>query len=158
MNEPILNKKASFDYQLLDKFDAGIVLTGSEVKSVRSGAVSLADSFVKINQNSQPQLINAYIAPYKMAIDPSYDPRRVRQLLLNKNEIEKLDSKVSASRLTIVPIKVYIKANLVKLEIALASPKKKADKRADLKKKAQERETESTLRENKREHQKTEGR
>lgn len=158
MNEPILNKKASFDFQLLEKFEAGIILTGSEVKSIRAGSASLAEAYVKIDNNTLPKLINAYIAPYKMAIDPSYDPRRERELLLNRNEIEKLGSKVGASRLTIVPVKVYIKANLVKLEIALASPKKKADKREALKKKALSRETESYLRTDKKEHQKTEGR
>lgn len=156
MNEPIVNKKAGFDYQLQDKFEAGIALTGSEVKSIRLGSASLTDSFVRINDNDQPSLINAYIAPYKMALDPSYDPRRERKLLLNRNEIEKLSGKLSASNLTIVPTKVYIRANLVKLEIALAIPKKKADKREALKKKAQIRETESYLRADKIRQQKTE--
>lgn len=148
MNEPIFNKKATFDYTLKDKFEAGIALTGGEVKSIRLGSVSLVDSFVRIS-NSQVYLINAYIAPYKMALDLSYDPKRERILLLNRNEIEKLAAETLTSNLTIVPVKVYIKANLVKVEIAIAVPKKKADKRASLKKKAVQRETESYLRSDK---------
>lgn len=145
MNEPIFNKKASFDYSLSDKFDAGIVLTGSEVKSVRFGSVSLADSFVKITDN-EAFLVNVYIAPYKYAVDPSYDPKRTRKLLLNKKEIEFLDGKLASGNLTVVPIKVYTSNNLVKVQIALASKRKKFDKREVLKKKAQNRETEGYLR------------
>ena len=145
MNEPIFNKKASFDYSLSDKFDAGIVLTGSEVKSVRFGSVSLVDSFVKITDN-EAFLVNVYIAPYKYAVDPSYDPKRTRKLLLNKKEIEFLDGKLASGNLTVVPIKVYTSNNLVKVEIALASKRKKFDKREVLKKKAQNRETEGYLR------------
>ena len=145
MNETILNKKASFDFTLEDKLEAGIVLTGSEVKSVRAGSVSLTDSFVKIPA-AEAFLVGVYIAPYKYALDPSYDPKRTRKLLLNKNEIEFLQSKLAASALTIVPTKVYTNHNLVKVEIAIASKKKKFDKRESLKKKAQDRETEGYLR------------
>lgn len=145
MNETILNKKASFDFNLSEKIEAGIVLTGSEVKSVRAGSVSLTDSFVNFAGN-EAFLVNVYIAPYKYAVDPSYDPKRSRKLLLNKNEIEFLSGKLALGNLTIVPIKMYNSHNLVKVEIALASKKKKFDKRESLKKKAQDRETESYLR------------
>ena len=145
MEEPIFNKKARFDYFLKDNIEAGISLTGAEVKSVRTGSVSLADSFVKI-QDGQAILTNTYIAPYKMALDPSYDPRRDRQLLLNREEIDRLTGQLASRNLTIVPVKVYTRANLVKVEVALAVPKKKADKRDTLKRKAIERDTESYLR------------
>ncbi len=156
MNETIFNKKASFDFNLSEKLEAGIVLTGSEVKSVRSGSVSLSDSFVKFVGN-EALLVNVYIAPYKYAVDPSYDPKRSRKLLLNRDEIEFLAGKVGSGKLTnsdlrspkgltIVPVKMYNTHNLVKVEIAIASKKKKFDKRESLKKKAQDRETEGYLR------------
>lgn len=156
MNETIFNKKASFEYFLKDKFEAGVSLTGGEVKSVRSGSVSLADAYVKI-VDSQVVLINAYIAPYKMAIDPSYDPHRNRNLLLNRGEIDKLVGLLASKNLTIVPVKMYNTRNLIKVEIATAVPKKKADKRDSLKRKAIQKETESFLRKDKLASQKSRG-
>jgi SsrA-binding protein len=153
MNGPILNKKALFDFFLKEKIEAGISLTGAEVKSVRSGSVSLTDSFVRLS-GGEAILMNVYIAPYKLAIDPSYDPKRDRPLLLNRSEIDHLTGQVASRNLTIVPTKMYTKANLVKVEIALAVPKKKADKRETLKRKALERETESYLRADKLKSQK----
>lgn len=141
----ILNKKAGFDFFLTDKTEAGIVLTGSEVKSVRTASGSLVDSYVKI-LNGEALLINGYIAPYKYAVDPSYEPRRSRKLLLNKSEIEYFKGKLASSNLTIVPTKMYTSHNLVKLEIALGKAKKKTDKRDVLKRKIQKREIESELR------------
>jgi SsrA-binding protein len=145
MNSPIFNKKASFDFFLKEKFEAGISLTGAEVKSIRGGSASLADAFVRI-VSGQAILTNAYVAPYKMAIDPSYDPRRDRALLLNRAEIDRLSGLLASKNLTIVPVRMYTKDNLVKVEIALGIPKKKADKRDQLKRKAIDRETESYLR------------
>ena len=142
----VLNKKVRHDYFLLDKFEAGVVLTGAEVKSIKMGSGSLADSYVKII-DGEPTLINAYISPYKMADDPSYEPRKDRKLLLHKKEIDYLKGKLTSTSLTIVPTKVYNKRNLVKVEIALARAKKKADKREVLKKKAIMREAEAELRE-----------
>lgn len=153
MSETIFNKKASYDYFFKDKLEAGISLTGGEVKSVRSGSVSLTDSYVKVI-GGQVYLVNAYIAPYKMAIDPSYDPKRSRTLLLNKNEIDKIVGQTSVNNLTIVPVRVYTTRNLVKVEIALATPKKKADKRDLLRRKALQKETESFLRKDKLDRQK----
>ena len=143
--KPIINKKASFDYFLKERFEAGIVLTGAEVKSIRAGAGSLVDSFVKIIKG-EPVLFNAYISPYKYAFDPSYDPKRERQLLLHSKEIDYLIGKLASENLTIVPTKVYITHNLAKVEIALVSSKKKFDKRAALKRKAVDRQTEGLLR------------
>lgn len=145
----ILNKKAKFDFILQESFEAGIVLSGGEVKSAREGSGSLTDSFVRII-NSQPILFNAYISPYKYAYDPSYDPKRERQLLLNRKEIDYLTGKLASANLTIVPVKLYITHNLAKLEIALAASKKKFDKRDSLKRKAMDREAESFLRSEKR--------
>jgi len=143
--KPVFNKKASFDYFLKERFEAGIRLTGAEVKSARAGAASLADSFVKII-HGEPILYGAYISPYKYALDPSYDPKRERGLLLHSKEIDYLIGKLSSANLTIVPTKLYTSHNLAKLEIALASPKKKFDKRDSLKRKSLEKQTESLLR------------
>lgn len=148
MSSQIVNKKASFDYFLKDRLEAGIALTGGEVKSVRSGSVQLQDSYVRIT-SGEAFLINTYIAPYKFALDPSYDPKRDRKLLLNKQEIEELTGKMASKNLTIVPTKMYTTHNLVKVEIAVAVPKKKADKRDSLKRKMLQRETERSLREDK---------
>lgn len=149
----IFNKKALFDFHLTEKIEAGIMLTGGEVKSVRAASGSLTDAYVKL-VNSEPLLINAYIAPYKYAIDPSYDPRRSRKLLLNKAEIEFYMGKLASGNLTIVPIKLYTTHNLVKLEIALGKPKKKSDKRDSLKRKTLSKEIESELRSEKLKSQK----
>lgn len=148
MGEAVVNKKASYDYFFKEKLEAGLSLTGGEVKSAKAGSVSLSESYVRII-NDEVFLINAYIAPYKYALDPSYDPKRTRKLLLRKEEIDRLSGQLASKGLTIVPVKLYNSANLVKLEIALAVAKKKADKRDELKKKAQERETASFLREEK---------
>lgn len=144
----VLNKKASHDYFFLEKFEAGIVLFGAEVKSLKVGNASLADSFVRIVK-SEAFLINVHISPYKMAVNAAYDPKRERKLLLNKKEIDFLRGKLSSSSLTIVPTKVYTKHNLVKVEVALAKAKKKVDKRETLKKKELEREAQAALRESK---------
>jgi SsrA-binding protein len=159
MSSSVTNKKAAFNYFLKDRLEAGIALTGGEVKSAREGSVRMDDAYVRIS-NGEATIVNLYIAPYKFALDPSYDPKRERKLLLNKNEIEHLvgklgqkglisQSETRQSALTIVPTKVYTTHNLIKVEIALGLPKKKLDKRDDLKKKAIQRETEETLRANK---------
>ncbi len=148
MSGDILNKKAGFNYFLGDKLEAGIILTGSEVKSIRAGSASLEGTYVRLS-GGEAFLVNLYIAPYKYGYDPSADPRRERKLLLNKQEIENLTGKMSSKSLTIVPTKVYTTHNLVKVEIALATPKKKADKRESLKKKTLDRETQEVLRQDK---------
>ncbi len=142
----IINKKANYNYIFYDKLEAGIVLSGAEVKSIKEANASLLDSYVRI-VDGEAFLINAYISPYKLAIDPSYDPKRERKLLLRKKEIDYLLGKISTSSLTIVPTKVYIKHNLAKVEIAIARAKNKADKREVLRKRAIERETQAELRE-----------
>ncbi|HSX58500.1 MAG TPA: SsrA-binding protein SmpB [Candidatus Saccharimonadales bacterium] len=148
MASSVLNKKASYNYFLKDHLEAGIVLTGGEVKSARAGSVTLEDSYVRIG-NGEAFLVNCYIAPYKYGFDPSSDPRRERKLLLKTEEIERMTVQLASKNLTFVPTKVYTTHNLIKVEIAQAIPKKKTDKRDDLKKKAVARETEEFLRKDK---------
>ena len=128
------NRRASFEYFLLDKYNAGIVLSGSEVKSIRNGNLSLEDSFVVI-RGTNVYIKNMYIKPYEMTTQFSLDERRDRKLLLNKKEILKLDRALKDVGLTIVPTKIYFDKNLVKIEIALAKGKKLYDKRESIKQK-----------------------
>ncbi len=128
------NRKASFEYFLLDKYNAGIVLVGSEVKSLRNGGVSLEDSYIVIRGTSVI-IKNMYIKPYEKTSMFIVDERRDRKLLLNKKEILKLARELNDVGLTIVPTKLYFDKNLIKLEIALAKGKKLYDKRESIKKK-----------------------
>lgn len=140
----IVNRRAFHDYHLLEKLEAGIHLTGPEVKSVKGGHISLEGAFVKI-VGSEAYLINAQIYPYPHARLENYDPRRTRKLLLHKKEIIALKSKIQ-SGLTLVPLSCYTKQGLVKLELALARGKKRYEKREALKKRDLERELEEELR------------
>ena len=128
------NRKARFDYEVLEKFEAGIELVGAEVKSVRGGQISLEGSFV-IVRGGEAFLINANVPPYQPANAPKdYDPLRNRKLLLTKKEIGELEASGKNKSLTIVPISVYNKGRKIKVEIALAKGKKKFDKRESIKK------------------------
>jgi len=142
MSTLVYNKRAKFDYFLEDTYEAGMVLTGGEVKSIRSGRVSLADSFVRI-KNNQAYLLNAHINPYNFADNRNYDPRRERKLLLHRKQIEQLNSKTGGKSITIVPVSMYEKNNTIKLQISIGRGKKQYDKRAAIKK----RELDSNLRE-----------
>lgn len=133
------NKKASFNYFLLDKFEAGIVLTGSEVKSVRDGGISINESFVQV-ENDEIFLKNAYIKPYEKASSFVPDEKRNRKLLLHKKQIQRLIKEKQTKNLTIVPTKVYFVDGLVKIEIALAKGKKLYDKRDTMAEKSVKRE------------------
>lgn len=136
-----INKKATFDFKILEKYEAGITLTGPEVKSTRSGGMNLKGSYVKITSKLEIFLINAHISKYKPAFSAQidYDPNRSRKLLMHKKEIAKLHSKVKEKQFTIVPIRVYDSRGFIKIEIGLARGKKKYEKREDLKKKDIER-------------------
>ena len=135
------NKKAFFEYFIDETFSAGIVLEGAEVKSVRAGGVSLLDSFVIII-NNEVFLKNAYIKPFEKATAFAPNERKDRKLLLNRREIQKLQRAKQEKGYTIVPLKVYFKNNLVKVDIALAKGKKLYDKKETLKEKSQKREIE----------------
>ena len=123
-----LNRKASFNYFLIELLEAGLVLRGSEIKSVRSGKVSIADSY-GIEKNREIYLINSHIPIYKQASYSNHNPYAERKLLLNKREINKLIGKMNKDGLTIIPTKMYFKKGKAKLEIAVAKGKKNFDKR-----------------------------
>ena len=128
------NRKAYFDYEILETYEAGIELKGFEVKAIKSGKVNLTGSYVLI-KNEEAWLINADVPPYQVKnIPTSYNPQRNRRLLLNKSEIKELLGKTQQANLTIVPLKLYNKNGLIKLEIGLGRGKKKADKRETIKK------------------------
>lgn len=152
---PILakNKRASFDYKLLDSFEAGLMLLGHEVKSVKNGHVSLKGAYISFRYKdgkAEPYLIGAHISKYKQAgrLLDDYNVIRERKILLNKKEINYLLGKKQEGNLTLVPVKIYTKRSLIKIEIALGEGKKKYDKREDLKKKAIERDLRTLTKKN----------
>jgi len=134
------NKKAYFNYQILEKFNAGIVLQGQEVKSIKTRGVNLAGSYVVMRQN-EVFWIGAKIPPYQPKnAPPDYDPERSRKLLLEKKEIKRLIGKTKEKGLTLIPLRLYTKNTKIKLEFALAKGKKKFEKKELLKKRAVEKE------------------
>jgi len=133
------NKKAYHDYFILETYEAGIALTGTEVKSIRAGRCNLKDSFIKI-EDSEAIIKNMHISPYEQGNIFNHDPLRERKLLLHKLEINKLLGSVTTEGLTIIPLKLYFKGSLVKLAIGIAKGKKLYDKRHDIAKKDQQRE------------------
>ena len=137
----IVNKKAPFDFAIQEKFEAGINLLGAEVKAIKLGHADLTGSHVRI-MGSEAYLINAQIFPYKYARPESYDERRTRKLLLHKQQIISLKSKLDGQNLTLVPLAMYTKGVLIKLEIALGKGKKKFEKKEAKKRKDIQRELE----------------
>jgi SsrA-binding protein len=134
-NVSIKNKKASFEYHFLDKFVAGIVLQGSEIKSIRDGKVNLQASYCVV-KNEELFVRELHISPYEQASYLNHEPKRERKLLLSKREIKKLEAKSQEKGLTIVPVRLFVtNKGLAKLEIALAQGKKLHDKRHDIKEK-----------------------
>ncbi len=138
------NKKAFHEYHIFDKYEAGMVLTGTEIKSVRKGGVNLKDSFIKIN-DGEVYLYNCHISPYEQGNRYNHDENRTRKLLLNKKEIEKMSGKIKKDGYTIVPLSLFIENGWAKLEISLAKGKKLYDKRDDLAKKVQNRDIERAV-------------
>ena len=138
------NRQASYRYTLLEKWEAGLVLQGSEVKSLREGSVQLKDAYAEV-RDGEVWLQNMYIAPYKPASRENHEPERPRKLLLNRREIERLVGKTTEKGLTLVPTRVYFKGARAKVEIALARGKDFRDKRRDLKAKEQKREIDRAL-------------
>ena len=139
----VLNRRAKRDYELLTKLEAGIVLTGAEVKSVKEGRIRLEEAFVKI-RDGQVFLFNAHISPYRLADNRDYDPQADRKLLLHKRQINKLVQQWEKG-LTIIPISCYNKGRNLKIEIALARGKKMFDKRETIKKRDWQRQQQRTL-------------
>ena len=136
----IKNKKARYEFEFIDTYKAGIVLTGTEIKSIRNGKASIMESYGVINKG-EILIRNMYIQEYENGTHYNHQPRRDRILLLNKNEIDKIDRKIKSKGLTIVPVQLYInKKGLAKLKIAIAKGKKIHDKREDLKLKDAKRE------------------
>jgi len=129
------NKKAYFDYEILETLEAGVVLSGPEVKSAKYGKINLAGSYVALDGAGTPWLINAHIAAYPPAqqVQRNYNPTQSRKLLLKKKEIINLIGKTKIKGLTLIPLKVYVKNGLIKIEIGLARGKKKWDKREAIK-------------------------
>lgn len=138
------NKKAYHDFTIFDKYDAGIVLMGTEIKSIRKGAINLKDSFAKI-EDGEIFLYKCHISPYEQGNRYNHEPERVRKLLLNKKEILKMLGKVKKENYTIVPLQLYLVNGFAKLEIGLAKGKKLHDKRDDIAKKTQTRDMQRAM-------------
>lgn len=139
------NKKAFHDYFILDKYEAGLELKGTEIKSIRLGNINLKDSFIRL-KNNEAFIEGMHISPYKEGNRFNHEPLRTRKLLLHKKELLKLANKLKEGGLTVVPTKLYFNSsNKAKLEIALAKGKKLYDKRQDLKEKTAKREIERSL-------------
>lgn len=136
----VLNRKARFNYQLGERIEAGVVLTGAEVKSAKLGQASLNESFARIDQNGEAWLVNTHIHPYKFAGNENYEPTRSRKLLLNKKEIIHLLKELEGKNLSLIPTAIYTKKNRVKVELAIGRGKKSWDKRQAIKKREQDRE------------------
>ena len=138
------NRKAKFEYQLFDTYEAGIELRGSEIKSIRAGQVSLSESYVRTN-GRQAWLVSAHIAPYDQASAFNHDPERERRLLLHKREIKTLWDGVRLKGMTIIPTMLYLRDGLAKVEIALAKGKRQYDKRQAIKKRDMARDVDRAL-------------
>ena len=139
------NRKAHFEYILLEHFEAGISLQGSEIKSLRAGQISLSEAYIKVDERSA-WLINAHISPYDPASRNNHDPIRPRRLLLHHREIRQLWNDVRQKGVTVIPVQVYLKEGLAKLDIALAKGKKLYDKRSEIAKRDIERDMDRQIR------------
>ena len=139
------NKKARFNYNILDAYEAGIILTGSEIKSIRARNVSIQQAYI-YTDGEQAWLVDAYIHPYEQGgIHYNHEPKRRRKLLLHKQEIRKLWDGVRIKGHTIVPLKIYLKGGIAKVEIAIAKGKTHRDKRQDIAERDAERQTEREM-------------
>lgn len=139
------NRKAFYDYEIMEAFEAGIVLTGTEIKAIRSNSISIKDSYVRVNHQYEAFIVNMFIAPYSHGNIFNHDERRQRKLLLHKKEIIHLQKQMKEKSLTVVPLKAYLKNGILKLEIALARGKKNYDKRESEKQKDASREIQKAI-------------
>jgi SsrA-binding protein len=139
------NKKAYSEYEILETFEAGIILNGGEVKSVRNRQVNLKGSFVDVNDKGEIAANEIHISTYKFAHDKKIDPARPRKLLLHANEILKIEKQLNTKGVTCIPLEIYLKGGLIKLKIGIVRGLKKHDKRARLKDKSQKREIDKAV-------------
>jgi len=144
-----VNRKARFNYHIIETFEAGLVLTGPEIKSVRKGEINLAESYVS-PYNGELFLVGAHIKPYAFSTDREYDPVRRRKLLMHRHELDKLVGRVEQKGLTIIPLQLHLKRGRAKIEIALARGKDAPDKRADIKDREKKLEAKRAMKERKR--------
>ena len=140
----ITNRRATFDYAIEDKFEGGLELVGSEVKSMRAGKVELVDAYATV-ENDQLWLKQMYIAPFEQAKSFPHDPRRSRKVLVHKSEIAKIDRAIAREGMTLVPLRLYWKRGVVKVELGLAKGKKSHDKRRDIAAKTADREAKAAM-------------
>jgi SsrA-binding protein len=140
------NKRANFDYEMLERFEAGLALTGTEIKSIRANKVSLQQSFVQA-RDDELWLLDANISPYDFGNRQNHEPTRPRKLLLHRREIDRIMSNLVQKGLTVVPTRLYLKDGRAKIEIALARGKRKFDKREDIARRDANRQVERALRE-----------
>jgi SsrA-binding protein len=148
MSKPVkviaTNRKARHDYIVEDTYEAGVVLTGSEIKSIRAGQVNLRDSYAAI-RDGELWLINTHIAPYKQASHQNHEPRRERKLLMHRREINRLTGKLQETGLTLVPLRIYLKDRRAKVELGLARGKKRHDKRQAIRERTDRRQMERAI-------------
>ena len=146
-----VNRQAQHLYHLMERFEAGMALTGTEVKSVREGKINLKDSYVDV-QKGQAWLIDCHISPYTAGSYSNHDPLRDRLLLLHRHELDKLEGRVEEKGFTLIPTRVYLKKNLIKCEIALAKGKKVWDHREASRQRTIDREAQQDIHEHRRRH------
>lgn len=142
----ILNRKARYDYEILEKYEAGIVLTGTEIKSIRKGNANLKDSYAVI-KNGEVFLLNMYVSEYKEGNIFNHEETRTRKLLLNKNEIKKINDKIAIKGLTLVPVKLYFVNGKLKVELAVARGKHTYDKKETIKQRDIDRDMKKSMKE-----------
>ncbi|MBT8200643.1 MAG: SsrA-binding protein SmpB [Acidimicrobiia bacterium] len=145
MSSIIKNRQARFNYEILDTYEAGIALTGSEVKSLRGGNVQLSDAY-GIVKDGEAFLVGVHISPYTFARAGGHEPDRTRRLLLHKKEIERIGARLGKERLTMVPLSLYFKNGKVKVELGIGKGKTRYDKRETIKKRDQKREIDRAIR------------
>lgn len=138
------NRRASFDYEIIDRYEAGLVLEGSEVKSLREGKANLKDSFALVREG-EAFLVGAYIAPYPFSRGGGHDPERTRKLLLHRRQIDQIAGQLAEKGLTLVPIRLYFKEGKAKVELGLARGKRTVDKRRTIREREQRREMERAM-------------
>jgi SsrA-binding protein len=136
----VINRKARFNYELLERIEAGVALEGREVKSIKQGKVSLNEAFCRIDDNQELWLHNTHVHPYEFANNDDYEPTRTRKLLLKKSQILSLEKKTENKNLSLVPTAIYTKHGRIKVEVTIGRGKKQWDKRATIKEREQKRE------------------